>query len=102
MTTASARLGANNGGGRVIDPTPAVGYAGAAAVDPQGRLLGMVELKPSLVANGGAAAPQPRAVVVPVETMRTFLHAENVTPAAGAASLETAKASVVRVICVRK
>jgi hypothetical protein len=40
---------------------------------------------------------------MPVETIRTFLSAQNVAPVAVALSgIEAAKASVMRVICVRK
>jgi S1-C subfamily serine protease len=83
-------------GGQGLDPAPKLGFAGAAAVDAQGRFAGMVELKAVIVA-GAAAATQ--ATLVPADTLRTFLRAQNVTPAAGDAAIDQ---SVVRVICVRK
>ena len=39
---------------------------------------------------------------MPAEAIRNFLEAQNVATAAGATGVEAAKASVVRVICVRK
>ena len=85
-----------------LDPAPAVGFDGGAAVDAQGRLAGIASLKIPLVA-GAAPTPVPSATLTPVETVRSFLSGQNVAPAAAAASgLEAAKGSVVRVICVRK
>jgi hypothetical protein len=40
--------------------------------------------------------------MVPAEAIRTFLYAHSIAPANGRASMDDAKASVVRVICVRK
>jgi hypothetical protein len=40
--------------------------------------------------------------VVPVDTIRKFLDAQYVTPATGDAGVDAVKASVVRVICVRR
>ncbi len=82
-----------------IEPAPKLGFSGAAAVDAQGRLAGMVDLKPPVVAGAGSAGQQ--ATLVPVETIRTFLQAHGITlgAAAGHAAVEQ---SVVRVICVRK
>jgi Trypsin-like peptidase domain len=81
---------------QALDPAPQLGFAGAAAVDAQGRFAGMVELK-AIVVAGTAAATQ--ATLVPADTLRVFLQAQNVTPAAGDAAIDQ---SVVRVICVRK
>jgi hypothetical protein len=86
-------------GPRTLDSAPAVGFAGAAALDAQGRFAGMVTLKPSVVAG---PAGQPRAELVPTETIRNFLEAHFVAPVSGGASVDTVKASVTRVICVRK
>jgi peptidoglycan hydrolase-like protein with peptidoglycan-binding domain len=85
-----------------LDPAPAVGFDGGAAVDAQGRLAGLASLKIPIVA-GAAPTPVPSATLTPVETVRGFLGAQNVTTAlAAAAGVEAAKGSVVRVICVRK
>ena len=82
-----------------VEPVPGPGFTGAAALDAQGRLTGMVTLKPALVAGTGAG---PQAALMPVETIRNFLDAQNVAPAASALTGDAAKAAIVRVICVRK
>ena len=99
VSTTHARFAGFANGTRAIEPAPVAGFAGAAAVDAHGRLTGMAA--PHLTAGSGLDAP-PRTVVVPVETIRAFLAAQQVAPAEGAASLDAAKDSVVRVICVRK
>lgn len=75
--------------GATLDPAPAPGFSGAAAVDAQGRLVGVTRL----------AGPGP-AVLIPTAVVRQFLAAHGVT-AAGSAPAD-AKKAVVRVICVRK
>jgi peptidoglycan hydrolase-like protein with peptidoglycan-binding domain len=94
--TTPARL---NGGG--IAPPPQLGFAGAAALDSQGRFFGMVALKGPVLA-GASATELPPATVVTVDAIRKFLDAQYVTPATGNAGADAAKASVVRVICVRR
>lgn len=85
-----------------LDPAPALGFDGAAALDVQGRLAGIAALKLPLVA-GAAPGASASATLTPVEAIRNFLDAQNVAPASAAApGLEAAKASVMRVICVRK
>jgi peptidoglycan hydrolase-like protein with peptidoglycan-binding domain len=96
ITTAAAKL---NGDGLV--PPPQLGFAGAAALDGQGRFFGMVALKAPVVAAAGAVPP-PQAKVIPVETIRKFLDAQYVTPSTGRPGVDAAKAALVRVICVRK
>jgi len=84
-----------------IDPMPPVGFTGAAALDAQGKLAGMITLKPALIATTGVAGPQ--AALTPVEAIRNFLDAQNVKPAASTVQgPDAAKAAIVRVICVRK
>ena len=61
VTTVSARL---DGDG--LEPAPQLGFAGAAALDGQGRIFGMVTLKAPVLAGAGAAALPP-ATVVPVD-----------------------------------
>jgi hypothetical protein len=95
-TTAAARLNGDD-----IQPPPQLGFAGAAALDAQGRVLGMVTLKSPVVASAGTAPP-PQATVVSVEKIRRFLDAQYVSPATGRPGVEAAKAAVVRVICVRR
>jgi hypothetical protein len=94
VTTMVARLD-----GYGLQPSPQLGFAGAAALDAQGRFFGMVTLKAPLMAGTG---PLPPANVVPVDTIRRFLEAQHIMPAAGRAGTEAAKASVVRVMCVRR
>ena len=63
----------------------------------------MVELRTTAVANAGAPSPQPLATLVPAPTIRTFLEAQRLAPAAtGRLGADAARASLVRVICVRK
>jgi len=95
-STASARLN-----GDAIEPSPQLGFSGAAAVDRQGRFFGMVALKSPVVASAGSI-PLPQASVVSVQAIRRFLDARYVTPATGRTGAEAAKGSVVRVICVRR
>ncbi|MEA2951628.1 MAG: hypothetical protein QOF19_3663 [Alphaproteobacteria bacterium] len=102
VSTATARLGGGNAARQPVDPTPAFGFSGAAAIDKQGRLVGVVALKPQLVAGAGLANLPPAANVTPAESVRKFLEAQGVPSATGRSGVDDAKASVVRVICVRK
>jgi peptidoglycan hydrolase-like protein with peptidoglycan-binding domain len=95
-TMTSARLD-----GDALDPPPQPGFAGAAALDAQGRVFGMVTLKAPVLASAGTTTV-PAATIVPVDVIRRFLDAQYVTPATGAAGVDAVKASVVRVICVRR
>ncbi len=84
------------GGDPALSPAPALGFSGAAALDTDGKFAGVALLKPVLVAGPPNAAA---AALVPADAVRGFLRANGVTAAGGSAD---AKASVVRVICVRK
>jgi peptidoglycan hydrolase-like protein with peptidoglycan-binding domain len=100
-TTATARVGSPESGRRGFEPTPALGFSGAAALDGQGRLVGMALLNNAVVAGPSNAVAQ--AQLVPLEDIRKLLSDRNITVEAGApATIDAAKASVVRVICVRK
>ena len=90
------------GGGNdfALSPAPALGFSGAAAQDSDGKFAGIALLKPVTVAGPPNAAPAAQAALVPADTVREFLGANGVS-AAGSGSSD-AKASVVRVICVRK
>ena len=67
-----------------------------AALDAQGKLAGIAALKVAAVAGTTAA-------LAPVEAIRALLEAQNVAPASAAVTgPDASKASVVRVICVRK
>jgi peptidoglycan hydrolase-like protein with peptidoglycan-binding domain len=82
-----------------VTPPPALGFSGAAAMDGDGKFAGLVQLKPVLVAGPSNAAPAAQAALVPADAVREFLKANGVNVSDGSAD---AKASVVRVICVRK
>jgi peptidoglycan hydrolase-like protein with peptidoglycan-binding domain len=82
-----------------LSPPPAVGFSGAAALDSDGKFAGVALLKPVVVAGPPNAGPAAPAALVPADTVREFLKANGVNAAGGASD---AKASVVRVICVRK
>jgi S1-C subfamily serine protease len=88
--------------GEAVEPSPQPGFSGGAALDGQGRVVGMVELKTAVVASVGANSAPPQAAVVPAPALRAFLEGQKVAPTAGRAGPDAAKASVVRVICVRK
>jgi hypothetical protein len=92
VSTAAAKLDGN-----LLLPAPPRGFSGAAALDSHGRFYGMVALKPP-----AAAAAQPEASVVAVQTIRAFLESQKLAPASGRTTAEAVRASLVRVICVRK
>jgi peptidoglycan hydrolase-like protein with peptidoglycan-binding domain len=83
-----------------ITQIPSAGFSGAAAIDMYGRFFGMLGMKPTVVAGSAPAAL--RATLISAETIRSFMEANYVAPASGQIGIEKAKASVVRVICVRK
>jgi Putative peptidoglycan binding domain len=88
--------------GDTLEPAPQLGFSGGAVLDGQGRFAGLVTLKPAVVANVGATTAQPLAAMVPAQTIRAFLEREQLPPAPGRTGVDAAKASAVRVICVRK
>ncbi len=82
-----------------LSPEPGLGFSGAAAIDSDGKFIGMVRLKPAVVA-GPTGGPLPaQALLVSTDTVRKFLKANNVTTPSGQTD---AKASLLRVICIRK
>jgi peptidoglycan hydrolase-like protein with peptidoglycan-binding domain len=87
------------GGDLALSPPPALGFSGAAALDGDGKFAGVALLKPVIVAGPAAATPAAQAVLVPADSVREFLKANGVNAAGGSSD---ARASVVRVICVRK
>ena len=91
------RLGSN--GDVALSPAPSLGFSGAPAQDGDGRFAGIALLKPVQVAGPANGVPAAQAVLVTAETLRDFLKANGVNAAGGSTD---AKASVVRVICVRK
>ena len=96
VTTAAGRLAGISGTLVALEPVPALGFSGAAALDPHGQFVGMVEIKP----QPGAAAMQ--AALVPSATIRIFLEKAKVSTASGRMTLDEAKSAVARVICIRK
>jgi hypothetical protein len=84
----------------VVD-APATGFDGAAALDAQGRLAGIVTIKPAVVAGTGVTAA-PATTLTPVDAVRALLDASKIAANGSITGTEAAKASVVRVICVRR
>lgn len=79
------------------DPVPVAGFSGAAALDTQGRLLGIMETRTAVLASAGPASAPVR--LITAETIRKLLAAQKVAPVAQSGD---ARAAVVRIICVRK
>jgi hypothetical protein len=102
-STVRARLGAgsSDSGTRAVDLVPASGFSGAAAIDANSRFAGMVQVKAQRFAGAGPATLPPPAMLISAQTIRSFLDAHAVAPASGRCGVAEAKASVVRVICVR-
>jgi peptidoglycan hydrolase-like protein with peptidoglycan-binding domain len=99
VTSAKASVAQLGGSSDIaLTPAPAIGFSGAAAQDGDGRFAGIALLKPVQVA-GPANGASAQAVLVTSDTLRGFLKANGINEASGSAD---AKASVVRVICVRK
>jgi hypothetical protein len=73
------------------------GFSGAAALDAQGQVLGMMEMRNFVLASTEPAAPPVR--LITAETIRTFLSGHNVPPVSTGGD---AKSAIVRIICVRK
>ena len=96
----STIVATNGSSDPVLQSAPGIGLSGGAAVDSDRHFAGIALLKPPVVAGGQGAAPPPaQAVLVPADVVRDFLKSNGVTPASGASD---AKASVLRVVCVRK
>jgi peptidoglycan hydrolase-like protein with peptidoglycan-binding domain len=87
------------GSDAALTPAPGLGFSGAAAVDPDGVFAGIALLRPAVVAGPSNAAPPAQAALVSADVVRALLKNNGVTAASGAPD---AKASAVRVICVRK
>lgn len=97
--TAVAATATPSGAEVSLSPEPALGFSGAAATDSDGKFAGLARLKPAVVA-GPAGTPLPsQALLVPTDSVREFLKAKGVNVASGASD---PKASVLRLVCVRK
>ena len=90
---------AGSGTDLALTPAPAMGFSGAAAFDDDGKFAGIALLKPVVIAGPSNTAPAAQAALVSADTVREFLKVNGVNAADGSSD---AKASVVRVICVRK
>jgi hypothetical protein len=100
VSSSKASVAQLGGGSDIaLTPAPAPGFSGAPALDGDGRFAGVALLKPVQVAGPANGMPAAQAVLVTSDTVRGFLKAHGVTAAGTSAD---AKASVVRVICVRK
>jgi peptidoglycan hydrolase-like protein with peptidoglycan-binding domain len=88
-----------SGGDLALSPAPGLGFSGAAALDDDGNFAGIALLKPLVLAGTASSAPPAQAVLVSADIVRAFLKANGVSASGGS---NDAKASVVRVICVRK
>jgi hypothetical protein len=96
VSTVAARIA----GGK-IDPTPGPGFAGAAVMDAQRRVVGMFAPRPAIVAGSG---PGTAGAVIPLDKIQAFL-ATQPDLGSGAAAPEGEKSdfdAIRRVICVRK
>ena len=100
VTSVKASVEQSGGNSDVaLTPAPALGFSGAAALDSDGKFAGVALLKPVQVAGSTNGVPAAQAVLVTADTVRGFLKTNGVTAAGGSTD---ARASVVRVICVRK
>lgn len=97
LTEIKARL--TGGAIELHRPVPVAGLAGAAALDAQGRVLGMMAMRGMALASAQPAAASP-VRLVGAGAIRNFLTAHHVAPAAADAG--DARKAVVRIICVRK
>ena len=86
------------GSGSDLSPAPGLGFSGAAALDTEGKFAGIALLKPVMVAGPANGAGGTRRWCQPIPCA-TFSGTMASTAAGGSAD---ARASVVRVICVRK
>jgi hypothetical protein len=78
-------------------PAPMAGFSGAPAVNAQGRFVGITEIRNTVLASNGPAAAPIR--LIGADTIRAFLTAHKIDAATAGSD---AKASVVRLICVRQ
>jgi hypothetical protein len=96
LTAIKARLSEANSI-ELRQPVPMAGFSGAAALDGNGHLIGITELRNAVLASIAPSVPPVR--LVRAETIRDFLASQHVPLPAKTAD---ARAAIVRVICVRK
>ena len=92
VSTVGARIRGAESGGVALEPAPPSGFSGAAVVDAQGQFVGLA----------GIRATPSQASLVSAAAIRKFLEDAKVAPVSGGTSIDAAKASVTRIICVRK
>jgi len=97
--TSIAAVATPSGADIILTPEPAIGFSGAAALDGDGKFAGVVRLKPAVVAGPAGTPLPPQALLVSADSVRDFLKAKGVMATSGASD---AKASVLRLVCVRK
>jgi hypothetical protein len=97
LTEIKARLAGDNAI-ELRQPVLMAGFSGAAALDAQGQVLGMMEMGQAVLASVEASAAPVR--LISAATIRGFLAAHHIETAQ--TQTGDAKASVVRIICVRK
>src|SRR5262249_5890582 len=95
-TEIKARLASGNAI-ELRQSVPMAGFSGAAALDAQGQVLGVMGMRNFVLASIEPAAPAGR--LLTAHAIPDFFVAHNVVPAQQAGD---ARASVVRIICVRK
>jgi hypothetical protein len=99
LTEVKARLAEGNAI-ELRQPVPMAGFSGAAAIDSQGQFLGMMEMRNFVLASTEPTAPPVR--LITTDAIRDFLTAHNVPHGSSALQGADARASVVRIICVRQ
>lgn len=99
VTTATARL-ASGTDGFTLTPAPAPGFSGAAAIDAEGNLVGIVTTsRPQRVAGPAASGGTH---LIAGNAILALLRKHGIAAAGRHAGADAAKAAVVRVICVRE
>jgi hypothetical protein len=94
VSVAKARMVTTNGAS-TMEPAMTQGFAGAPVIDASGGFAGIAVQRLS-------PTPTPASAVVPVDVVRKLLTSSDVAFTSGHASADSARESVVRVICVRK
>jgi peptidoglycan hydrolase-like protein with peptidoglycan-binding domain len=85
----------------LLASAPPAGFAGAAVIDRAGSLLGVADMRPQVLASAGASNSPPQPNVIATDAIRKLAQANGVA-LSGSSPGEDFKASVRRVICVRK
>ena len=95
---AELRARLRDGGGLELRaPLPMAGYSGAAALSKSGEVLGMIETRNTMLASAEPSLPPVR--LIPADTIRDFMTRNGIPQPVGGGDV---RASVVRIICVRK